>query len=73
MNLEKDHPDVYILLKDFKRAKQSVIHELILNRLETIRADVVFELGLRYGEFDEYLNNNQKKNKEATIKSMKNQ
>ena len=63
MNLEKDHPEVYKLLHAFKLGDRGPD---MLITLEDTRAEVVFQLGLRYGEFDEYVNNNQKKNKEAT-------
>ena len=66
MNLEKCHHLVYELLEKFydSQSISNCIKKITV--LEECRADVVYELGLRYGEFDEYVNNNQKKNKEAT-------
>ena len=66
MNLKKDYPEVYELLIRFWDSRITSIGQKKLRMLEEARADVVFELGIRYGEFDEYVNNNQKKNKEAT-------
>ncbi len=65
MNLEKVHPVVHKLLETFWLGDTRGSGDMLIT-LEDIRADVVFQLGLRYGEFDEYVNNNQKKNKEAT-------
>lgn len=66
MSLEKDYHDIYVLLNGYQECKYLSTTKDVLIQLMDIKADVVFELGLRYGEFDEYVNNNQKKNKEAT-------